>query len=98
MNITTFADERTVDVFKRSNTSKARQIPDDVRSRALVKLDVMSYSSHVDELRVPPGNRLKRLQGDRKEFWSIRINDQWRITFKWNPENKYHEVKIEDYH
>jgi toxin HigB-1 len=64
---------------------------------ALRKLDMLDAATSVADLRVPPGNRLERLKGDRQGQWSIRINDQWRICFRWEtdgPEN----VEIVDYH
>jgi proteic killer suppression protein len=51
----------------------------------------------IEDLRIPPGNRLEKLSGDRKDHWSIRINDQWRIIFKWENGNAF-EVEIIDYH
>lgn len=51
----------------------------------------------ITDLRIPPGNRLEKLSGDRKDSWSIRINDQWRVCFKWNNGNAF-EIEIVDYH
>ena len=68
-----------------------------VASVARRKLDMLQYASDVADLRSPPGNRLEALKGDLKGYWSIRINDQWRIVFRWTgagPE----EVGIVDYH
>ena len=64
---------------------------------ALRKLDMISAATQVETLRVPPGNHLEALSGDRKGQWSIRINGQWRICFKWNGSNA-EEVEIVDYH
>jgi proteic killer suppression protein len=61
------------------------------------KLDMLHYAARLDDLRVPPANRLEKLHGDLKGFHSIRINDQWRIIFKWHPSGPTH-VKIVDYH
>lgn len=60
------------------------------------KLDMLDYAGRVEDLLAPPGNRLEKLRGDWKDYWSIRINDQWRIVFQWRdgPEN----VDIVDYH
>ena len=57
---------------------------------------MLDAAARVEDLRVPPGNRLERLKGDRQGFWSIRVNDQWRICFRW--EDGAHEVEIVDYH
>ena len=60
------------------------------------KLDMLDAAERVDDLRIPPGNRLERLKGDRQGFWSIRIIDQWRICFRWDEEA--HGVEIVGYH
>ena len=62
-----------------------------------MKLEVLDAAEVLSDLRVPPGNRLEKLSGDRKGQHSIRINDQWRICFIWKQENAY-EVEIVDYH
>jgi toxin HigB-1 len=67
------------------------------RSVALRKLDFMDAAVKIDDLKSPPGNRLERLKGDRGGQWSIRINDQWRICFRWTPEGPA-DVTIVDYH
>ena len=64
---------------------------------ALRKLDMLAAATMVETLRVPPGNRLEQLQGDRVGQWSIRINDQWRVCFRWNGTNA-EDVEIVDYH
>ena len=64
---------------------------------ALRKLDMLAAATKVETLRVPPGNRLEQLQGNRRGQWSIRINDQWRICFCWNGTNA-ENVEIVDYH
>ncbi|MCF8296070.1 MAG: type II toxin-antitoxin system RelE/ParE family toxin [Saprospiraceae bacterium] len=61
------------------------------------KLRMLNNSQNINDLRVPPSNRLEKLGGDLKEFYSIRINDQWRIIFKWKS-GQAQEVKIIDYH
>ena len=64
---------------------------------ALRKLDMIAAATKVETLRVPPGNRLEPLQGNRKGLWSIRVNDQWRICFRWDGANA-EDVEIVDYH
>ena len=64
---------------------------------ALRKLDMLAAATMVETLRVPPGNRLEHLRGNRKGQWSIRVNDQWRICFRWNGTNAC-DVEIVDYH
>jgi len=63
----------------------------------LRKLVVLNAANSLDDLRVPPGNRLEKLKGDRSGQYSIRVNDQWRICFRWSDGNA-HEVEIVDYH
>ena len=74
-----------------------RRIPVDIRARARRKLDMINAAAVVDDLRVPPGNMLEVLRGDRKGQHSIRINDQWRICFRFEAGNAF-EVEIVDYH
>ena len=61
------------------------------------KLDMLHYAASINDLRSPPCNRLKKLEGDLSGFYSIRINDQWRIVFKWNDAGPM-DVGVEDYH
>jgi proteic killer suppression protein len=65
--------------------------------KARIKLEMLSATVSLDDLKVPPGNRLEALKGDRKGQYSIRIDSQWRICFKWEDGNSY-EVEIVDYH
>jgi len=69
----------------------------DVQRVALRKLMLINRAESLQDLRVPPGNRLEQLKGDRAGQWSIRINDQWRICFIWS-DNDAHGVEIVDYH
>jgi toxin HigB-1 len=76
---------------------RSRRLPDEVQRLGLRKLELLDAAETVNDLRVPPGNRLEALKGDRKGYWSIRINGQWRIIFRWV--NGYAEnVEIIDYH
>ncbi len=68
-----------------------------VARRAKRKLEALHAAARLEDLRVPPSNRMEKLRGDLKEFYSIRINDQWRIVFKWL-NNNAQEVSIRDYH
>jgi proteic killer suppression protein len=69
----------------------------DFKSAAVRKLDMIDAATKVEDLRSPPGNRLEALKGDRKGQWSIRINRQWRICFRWTTEGPIN-VEIVDYH
>ena len=74
-----------------------RSIDSRIHSVALRKLRQLGYAQTLDELRIPPGNRLEALKGDRRGQFSIRINDQWRICFRWSAAGP-EEVEIVDYH
>lgn len=76
---------------------KPRKLPPDIWRRGTRKLLILHAATELHELRVPPGNRLEKLKGDRSGQHSIRINDQWRVCFEWREGNAYH-VEITDYH
>ena len=95
MAIQTFADKDTEKFFK---TGKANKVPwANVREVARRKLDMISYASKLADLKAPPGNRLEALSGKLAGKHSIRINDQWRIIFKWTNAGPT-EVEIVNYH
>ena len=87
----------TQDVFDGENSKAARQLPKELHDRARDLLDALNAISRVDDLKAPPSNRLHKLKGDLKDFWSISINNQWRIIFKWDDKNTI-DVEIIDYH
>ncbi len=68
-----------------------------ISRKARMKLEILNAAINLDDLRIPPGNHLEKLQGKLSEYYSIRINRQWRIIFKWD-DNNAHEVQIIDYH
>jgi toxin HigB-1 len=76
---------------------RSRRLPADIQNVALRKLRLLNSARRLEDLRVPPANRLEALQGHRKGQHSIRINDQWRICFIWK-DGHAHEVEIVDYH
>jgi len=76
---------------------RVKRIPNEIQHIARRKLRMINNSQNINDLRIPPANRLEKLSGDLKNFYSIRINDQWRIIFKWNNGNAL-EIKILDYH
>jgi toxin HigB-1 len=76
---------------------RSRRLPSDIQAVALRKLRLINNAKRLDDLRVPPGNRLEALRGERQGQHSIRINDQWRICFVWR-EGHAHQVEIVDYH
>lgn len=75
----------------------SRKFPADVQDRALRKLRQLDAASTMDDLKNPPGNRLEALKGNLKGWWSIRVNDQWRICFRWS-EGDALDVEMVDYH
>ena len=92
--IASFACRETERIF---NRRCSRKLPADIHRAALGKLMYLHAAANLSDLRIPPGNRLEQLGGDRKGQHSIRINDQWRICFKWKG-NVAHDVEITDYH
>ncbi|WP_457573274.1 type II toxin-antitoxin system RelE/ParE family toxin [Desulfolithobacter sp.] len=96
--IISFKNKGTEDVFNGKNTKKARKIcPVDLWPLARRKLDQLDSVIEVNELKIPPGNRLETLSGDRQGEYSIRISQQYRICFQWSP-NGPKLVEITDYH
>ena len=88
----------TEDIFNGKNTKNARKtLPSSMRNIAARKLDQLDSVIALKELRIPPGNRMEALSGSRKGQFSIRINDQYRICFKWKEAGPY-DVEITDYH
>ena len=92
--IKSFKDKETENLFKRE---RSRKLPQDIQQVALRKLRMISNAATINDLRVPPANRLEKLSGKRVGQHSIRINDQWRVCFEWK-ENNAHNVEIVDYH
>ncbi len=92
--IKSFAGAETEKIF---NQTGSRRLPPDIQSTARRKLLYLHYAKSLLDLRVPRGNRLEALHGDREDQYSIRVNDQWRICFVWRGADAY-EVEIVDYH
>ena len=92
--IQTFADRDTERLFARETV---RRYPADLQRTMLRKLVAVDAAERIDDLRVPPGNRLEKLRGNRAGQHSIRVNEQWRLCFHWKDGNAY-EVEIVDYH
>lgn len=92
--IKSFADKRTQDLFA---TGTTRRFPAEVARRATRKLEYVDLATSLDDLKVPPGNRLHALKDDRKGQHAIAINDQWRICFRF-VDGDAHDVEICDYH
>lgn len=91
--IRTFGTKDTHRLFLRQRARRFQRLEREARE----KLSLLHAATDVNDLRVPPGNRLERLKGDRAGQWSIRINRQWRLCFTWRDGNAY-DVEIVDYH
>ena len=91
--IESFRDKHTQELYERGVCRRFAMIT----RVALRKLDMIAAATKVETLRVPPGNRLEALHGDREGQWSVRINDQWRVCFRWRDTSAY-DVEICDYH
>ena len=92
--ILTFGDKDTEALF---NREKVKKIPPALLQRSRSKLLIIHAATCENDLRIPPGNHFERLKGNKKDLCSIRINDQWRITFRWADGNAS-DVTVTDYH
>ena|SRR6267154_3737862 len=95
--IASFGDAATRDIADGIDSKSARSVPKAIWNVARRKLDYLHAAHDVMDLSAPPGNRLEKLAGELKGFWSIRVNDQYRIVFKWAQSNA-DDVRIVDYH
>ncbi len=91
--ISSFKDKETRSLYETGHSRRFHAI----ERVALRKLDMIAAATMVETLRVPPGNRLEALSGNRTGQWSIRINDQWRLCFRWQGDSAF-DVEIADYH
>jgi proteic killer suppression protein len=94
LEIPSFACAETERIFR---AESSRRFPQDIQRNARRKLLILHAATELGQMAVPPGNRLEALKGGRKGQHSIRVNDQWRICFRWHEGNAY-EVEIVDYH
>jgi toxin HigB-1 len=95
--IQSFADETSADLFRDRNARAARRIPRQLWRIVQRKLKLLDATGRLDDLVVPAGNRLELLKGDHAGRHSIRVNEQYRVTFLWEKGHAY-EVRVEDYH
>ena len=95
--IQSFSDETTADLFRERNTRAARRIPRELWRIVQRNLKLLDGAARLDDVAIPAGNRLERLKGQRGERHSIRVNDQYRVTFRWENGHAF-EVCVEDYH
>jgi len=92
--IKSFRDKESEKIFSRE---RSRRLPPDIQQVALRKLRMLNRAVTLEDLRIPPANRLEKLAGDRAGQYSIRINDQWRVCFEWRDRDAFN-VEITDYH
>ena len=78
-------------------TGRSKRLPTEIRARAAMRLTQLNAATQIDDLKSPPSNRLEVLKGDRKGQWSIRINEQWRVCFRFEKGDAF-DVEIVDYH
>lgn len=95
--ISNFKDQATEDIYNGVFCKKVLKVPRVLWEIARRKLDMLNAAYELNDLRIPPSNRLEGLKGNLKGFWSIRINDQYRILFKWSEHNAS-DVQITDSH
>ena len=95
--VVSFGDRATEDLFHGRRSKHMRRLPPDIVSVALRKLDMLNAARSLQDLMCPPGNRLEALRDDLRGHHSIRINDQWRVVFRWLSGDA-HDVRITDYH
>lgn len=95
--IRNFKNKIAQDIFDGSLSASARKVPVSLHEKVRRLFDQINAATKIDTLRVPPGNRLEKLKGNLKEFWSIRANIQWRVIFKWKDGEAY-DVDVVDYH
>ena len=92
--IKTFGDKESEKIW---NGIQSKKLPNEIQDVARRKLRMLNNAQDVNDLRIPPANRLEKLKGDLEDYYSIRINIQWRIIFQWLNNDAY-DVKIIDYH
>jgi len=95
--ILSFGDKITENIFDGIDSKAARSIPQNIWKTAYRKLDMINAAYELNDLKIPPANRLEKLKGKLSGYYSIRVNDQFRIIFLWNNHNADH-VQITDYH
>jgi toxin HigB-1 len=91
------ASKAAQDIYDGVNSRHARKLPRELHAKIQRLLDQLNAAVAVETLKAPPGNRLEKLKGDWEGFWSLRINDQWRIVFRWEDGDAL-DVDIVDYH
>ena len=102
--IISFSDNITHDIYDGINSKKTRKIPAQLHDKARRLMDQLNASNNIDDMKTPPGNNLEPLNlepliGKLSGFWSVRINKQWRLIFKWDElKSSAYDIYIDDYH
>jgi len=92
--IISFGNKETEKIW---NGERVKKLPLDIQQKGRRKLRMLNSSQDVNDLKIPPSNRLEKLSGNLKDYYNIRINNQWRVIFIWENNNAY-QVEIKDYH
>lgn len=92
--IKSFGDKESEKIW---NGIRSKKLPNAIQDVARRKLRIINNAQNVNDLRIPPANRLEKLKGELQEYYSLRINNQWRIIFKWINDDAY-DIRIVDYH
>jgi proteic killer suppression protein len=92
--IKTFGDKESEKIW---NGIRSKKLPNEIQGVLRRKLRMLNNAQDINDLRIPPANRLEKLKGDLEDYYSIRINNKWRIIFQWLNNDAY-DVKIIDYH
>ena len=95
--ITSFSSSLAEDIFNGINSKQSRKLPGDLHPKAKRKLDMLNATTKIETLRVPPSNKLKKLEGKLSDYWRIKIDKQWAVIFIWN-NGEASQVDIIDYH
>jgi len=95
--IKSFRNKTAEDIYHGATGRQARKLPANLHGKAKRFFDQLNAAPTISFLKIPPGNRLEKLSGAYKGYWSIRINDKWRIIFKWIDDD-VHDISIVDYH
>jgi proteic killer suppression protein len=95
--IQNFKSKTAQDVYDGTNSKQARRLPSELHDKTRRLLDQLNAAPSLSVLKIPPGNKLEKLKGDLKSYWSLRINSQWRIIFRWL-KNEALDVDVIDYH
>lgn len=95
--IRNFKSASAQDIFDGKNSKQARKVSSELHSKIQRLFDQLNAATQVETLKIPPSNRLEKLKGDLKNYWSIRVNIQWRVIFEWEDGEAYN-VDVVDYH